>query len=68
MKIIPVKTTSMKQIETNTGEDIEETLRRLFVDENLSQMDIANQLHVSYVTVVKWLRQAGIRSRKLNVH
>ncbi len=58
----------MKLIETKRGEDIEETLRRLFVDEHMSYMDIAKQLNISYVTVIKWLRLAGVYSRKLNVH
>lgn len=68
MKNIPHKTPSMKIIETKQGEDIEEILRRLFVDENLTHTQIAQQLNLSYVTVIKWLRLAGVRSRKLNVH
>lgn len=67
MKRILNKTTAMKQIETKRGEDIEEVLRTLFVDEHLSQIEIAKQLNLSYVTVIKWLKLAGVYSRKLNV-
>lgn len=67
MKKITNKTKSMQAIETKLGEDIEEILRRLFVDEHLSQAEIAKRLNISYATVYSWLRQAGVRSRKLDV-
>lgn len=67
MKEITNKTGKMIDIETKTGEKIEETLRRLFVDENKSQIEIANELSISYVSVIKWLHLAGVRSRKLNI-
>lgn len=67
VKKINNKSKPMLEIETKLGEEIEEILRRLFVDENKSQIEIANELNLSYVTVVKWLRLAGVRSRKLNI-
>ena len=67
MKKITNKTKSMQLVETKFGEDVEEILRRMFVDEHLSQIEIANQLNISYATVYKWLRLAGVRSRKLDV-
>lgn len=67
MKEINKKTKKMREIETKTKERIEETLRRMFVDENKSYEEIAKELSVSYVTVVKWLQLAGIHSRKLNI-
>lgn len=67
MKRIPNKTTHMKAIETKLGGGIEETLRRLFVDENKSLYEIAQILGVSYVTVVKWLALAGVYSRRLHI-
>lgn len=57
----------MKIIEAKRGENIEEILRRLFVDENKTQKQIADELNISYVTVIKWLHLAGVRSRKLDV-
>lgn len=57
----------MKLIELNRREMIEETLRRLFVDENMTQKQIALELGISYVSVIKWLDLAGIYSRRLTV-
>ena len=67
MKEINRKTKKMREIETKTKERIEETLRRMFVDENKSYEEIAKELSVSYVTVVRWLQLAGIHSRKLSI-
>lgn len=67
MRPILNKTYSMKLIELNRREPIEETLRRLYVDENLSHHDMAKELGISYVSVGKWLNKAGIYSRKLNI-
>lgn len=67
VKEIHRKTKKMLEIETKTKERVEETLRRLFVDENKSHKEIAKELSISYVTVVKWLNLAGIHSRKLNI-
>lgn len=60
----------MLEIETKLGkggEDIEEILRRMFVDENKPTETIAKELSISYVTAFKWLRKAGIHSRKLDI-
>lgn len=67
MKQIKKKNKRMREIETKLGEDIEEVLRRMFVDENKSRKQIADELHISSLTVLRWCDLAGIRSRKLNV-
>lgn len=67
MKTILNKTNTMKQIETRLGGGIEEVLRALYVDEDLSVMAIAEKLGISYVTTHKWLDLAGVRSRRLKV-
>jgi DNA-binding transcriptional regulator YiaG len=67
MKPIMKKNALIKQIETTHGEEIEELLRRLFVDEHLSQHDIARTLHISYLTVIRWLKKAGIRHRRIDL-
>lgn len=67
MKPLPQKTSKMRQVEANQGMEIEELLRRLFVDENRSIEAIATKLNVSYPVVISWLRQAGIYGRKLNL-
>lgn len=59
------KNALINQIETTKGEEIEELLRRYYVDEHLTQYQIAKELNVSYLTVIRWLKRAGIHSRKL---
>lgn len=67
MKKIENKTDTMKQIETKLGGDIEEVLRHLYVDRDLSVMRISQILGISYVTTHKWLKLSGVRSRKIEV-
>lgn len=67
MKKITNKTDTMKAIETKLGGDIEEILRVLYVERNLSVHKIGKILDISYVTTIKWLKLAGVRSRKLKV-
>lgn len=67
MKHIHKKTPAMKQIETAYGLPIEEILRRMFVDEGLPSTSIQRTLGISNVTLIKWLQQAGVWSRKLDV-
>lgn len=57
----------MKDIEKRYGGDIEEILRGLYVDKNMNLYDMANELGISHVTLIKWLKLAGVRSRKLRV-
>ena len=66
MKEIHNKNTKMKNIETNGGMNIEEILRVKFVDENKKVKQISKELNISYVTTIRWLKLAGIYSRKLN--
>jgi DNA-binding transcriptional regulator YiaG len=67
MKKFTRKNALINQIETTHGEEIEELLRRLFVDEHLSQHAIANILNISYLTVIRWLKRAGVRHRRINL-
>jgi DNA invertase Pin-like site-specific DNA recombinase len=67
VKMIPSKNTTMKRIETNQGCEIEEILRRLFVDEHYTQKQIAQELSISYLTVIRWLKKAGIRHRRIDL-
>lgn len=46
---------------------MEELLRRLFVDEHKTQHEIAHILQVSYLTVIRWLKKAGIRHRRIDL-
>jgi len=65
MRKIAQKTDTMKQIETKLGGDIEEILREMYVDKHMSVQDMSTELEISYVTVLKWLKLAGVRSRRL---
>jgi DNA-binding transcriptional regulator YiaG len=67
MKHMDKKNALIKQIETTHGEEIEELLRKYFVDDNLSQHDIARKLNISYLTVVRWLKRAGVRHRRIDL-
>lgn len=67
MKRISNKTDTMKRIEHKLGGDIEEILRRMYVDEHQPIGVICETLGISYVTALKWLNRAGIRSRMLKV-
>lgn len=57
----------MKQIEQTHGEEIEEILRYLFVEEENTLAYISRTLNISYPTVVRWLKLAGIRHRKIDL-
>ena len=57
----------MKAIENTFNMPIEEILRIKYVDENKSLAQISKEINVSYATIWKWLSQAGIYSRKLNI-
>lgn len=67
MKQIVNKSKKMLEIEHNKGVMIEEELRRMYVDESKSIEEIQTLLSISYVTVLKWLGQAGIYSKKLDI-
>jgi transposase len=57
----------MKTIQQNKGVEIEELLRRLFVDENKQIHEIARELDISYPIVINWLNLSGVRHRKIDM-
>jgi DNA-binding transcriptional regulator LsrR (DeoR family) len=61
------KNALIKNIQLTHGEEIEELLRIYFVDDNMSQHDIARKLNISYLTVVRWLKRAGVRHRRIDL-
>lgn len=67
MREITNKNAKIKLIENREGVGIEELLRQKFIDENKSTEKIANELNISYATVIRWLKLAGIYSRKLKL-
>ena len=65
MKQIKNRSPTMKQIDKNFNKPAEEILRIKYVEQNKKVTTIAEELDISYVTVIKWLKLAGIYSRKL---
>ena len=61
------KSKLMLTIEVKYGINIEELLRRLYVDENKTYHQITKELCISYVTVKCWLHLAGIYSKRLHI-
>lgn len=67
MKTIKYKTELMLEIERNHTEPLEEMLRRKFVDEHMNLYDLAQDVGISYRTLLKWLKLCGIYSRRLGL-
>lgn len=65
MKRINKKSERILQVEEKFGVNIEELLRKLYVDEGKTSRVIAQEIGVAYMTVQKWLPRAGIYSHKL---
>jgi len=59
------KTTHMLLIEMERGEPIEQLLRRLYIDEDKTVIEIGQELGIAFTTVARWLRQFGIPRRQL---
>ena len=66
MKKIQCKSDKMLFVENKTNENIEELLRKMYVDQNMDIYAMCQELGISYVTTLRWLEKAGIYSRRLN--
>jgi len=67
MKIISTKTKKMLEVEQRLAEPVEELLRRFYVDEHKSIREIAAIFGTTYAQVHKWLKLAGVYSRRLDI-
>lgn len=67
MKRIENKTKLMHRVEQEMGYELEEVMRTLYVDEKLTQIQIAQELGVTYQTVINWLTWSGVYSRGLDL-
>jgi DNA-binding MarR family transcriptional regulator len=56
----PNMTHAQELVTLRTGRDLAELLRELYVDKARSQVEIAEELQVTRVTVAMWLREFGI--------
>lgn len=59
------KSRAQQEIEAATGEPIDVTLRRLYLDDGLSQDAIAVKLNRDRATIQRWMRDYGIATRYL---
>lgn len=56
----------MKHIERIYKDDINEILRKLYTENELTIREIAKELTITPATALKWLNEAGIKRRKIN--
>ena len=63
MKKIENKTILMKYIELQKGVSLEELLHSMYIEQQLSIRDIAEELGIHYHTVNSWLDEIGIKKR-----
>lgn len=63
MKKIESKTILMKYIELQKGVSLEELLHSMYIEQQLSIRDIAEELGIHYHTVNSWLDKIGIKKR-----
>ena len=57
------KSRAEQTIEAQFGEPVDVILRRLYVDERLSQEEIAERLGVSRSAVIRWFGKYGLMGR-----
>jgi DNA invertase Pin-like site-specific DNA recombinase len=64
MCIVPVmprnKSYAKEAVHAQTGRDVDELLRELYIAKRHSAQEIADAIGVSRMTVVSWLKDAGI--------
>lgn len=56
----PTRTHAQELVTLRTGRPVDEVLRDLYVDQGLSQVEIAAELGITRVTVAMWLREFHI--------
>ena len=59
------RTRYMKLVEMAHNEDIEEILKRLYLDEQNNIREVAEKLGVGPATVLKWIRLFDIQTRQM---
>ncbi len=58
-----IRTAEQQRVEHEHGASIEVLLRRLYVDENLTQDQVAERLGVSTRSVIRWMADLSIPTR-----
>lgn len=57
------KSRAEQLVEARHGEPVDAVLRRLYVDESLSQEQVARRLGVGRQAVIRWMAEYGIPTR-----
>lgn len=65
MNKITNKNKNMLRMEKFYGKQIEELLRELYIDEEMTIEQISNELLICNKTTWTWLKEAGIRTRQM---
>ena len=60
MRKTPTATHAQELVALRTGRAVPDLLRDLYIEQGLSQADIAVELGLTRVTVAMWLREFGI--------
>jgi DNA-binding transcriptional regulator YiaG len=60
---VNVKSRAEQIVEAKIGETIEAAIRRMYLDDGLTQAEVAVRLGVSRQSVVNWMGKYGIESR-----
>ena len=55
----------MLELESRSNLPIEELLRVLWVEKGLTREEMRKELDVNHITLINWLKKAGIYSRRL---
>ncbi|MFN8520736.1 MAG: hypothetical protein U0667_15375 [Chloroflexota bacterium] len=61
--IPPIRTAEQQRVEHAHGAPVDELIRRLYVQEGLTQPEVAARLAVSTRTVIRWMAALGIPTR-----
>lgn len=56
----PNPTHAQALVTLRTGKPLDQVLTELYVDQKLSQADVATELGVTRMTVAMWLREFGV--------
>lgn len=56
----PNRTHAQALVSLRTGKPVEQVLRELYIDQGLSQVEVAAELGITRVTVAMWLREFRI--------
>ena len=58
-----IKSRAMQIVEHRIGESVESALRRLYLVDGMTQVQIAEVFGVSERTLIRWMQEFGIQTR-----